>query len=272
MLRLTTNSLPPILSVQDLNHHANYEHLSCVASLLSGLAKYRDAFVIDVIDSLLENIQVTLERNDFREMPLRVRQVKLVGELYNYRLVDSVLVFDSLYQCAGFIGFGGPSSFRASQHITAGELWVVEGWQMKAHKLVERVRGLLFQLQATVGSERWRWALCQAVLFFHFAPAESQGLAMRKGGLGSITEENEATKNITFVRRIFAPGYSQVYSLPAVLVFQFHRLRLNWPLQLIDGCWSPCADGVTPPHLVCRTLDAAWQPLRPAIHAIAAVA
>ncbi|CAK8987275.1 Regulator of nonsense transcripts UPF2 (Nonsense mRNA reducing factor UPF2) (Up-frameshift suppressor 2 homolog) (AtUpf2) [Durusdinium trenchii] len=101
MLRLTTNSLPPILSVQDLNHHANYEHLSCVASLLSGLAKYRDAFVIDVIDSLLENIQVTLERNDFREMPLRVRQVKLVGELYNYRLVDSVLVFDSLYQCAG---------------------------------------------------------------------------------------------------------------------------------------------------------------------------
>ncbi|CAJ1376709.1 unnamed protein product [Effrenium voratum] len=106
----------------DLNHHANYENLSCVASLLSGLAKYRDAFVIDVIDSLLENIQVTIERNDFREMPLRVRQVKLVGELYNYRLVDSVLVFDSLYQ---FIGFGGPTAFRAGQHITA-------------HKLVER--------------------------------------------------------------------------------------------------------------------------------------
>ena len=102
-----------------MNHHANYENLSCVASLLSGLAKYRDSFVIDVIDSLLENIQdrptkhgefggvftafhailqVTLERNDFREMPLRVRQIKLVGELYNYRLVDSVLVFDSLYQ------------------------------------------------------------------------------------------------------------------------------------------------------------------------------
>lgn len=123
----------------DLNHHANYENLSCVASLLSGLAKYRDAFVIDVIDSLLENIQVTLERNDFREMPLRVRQVKLVGELYNYRLVDSVLVFDCLYQ---FIGFGGPTSHRAGQFITA-------------HKLVEK------------------------------------GLVMRKGGLGSITEEAE---------------------------------------------------------------------------------
>lgn len=33
-----------------------------------------------------------------------VRQVKLVGELYNYRLVDSVLVFDSLYQHLGDSG------------------------------------------------------------------------------------------------------------------------------------------------------------------------
>eukprot|EP00930_Biecheleria_cincta_P042854 TRINITY_DN29491_c0_g1_i1.p1 TRINITY_DN29491_c0_g1~~TRINITY_DN29491_c0_g1_i1.p1 ORF type:complete len:1230 (-),score=316.57 TRINITY_DN29491_c0_g1_i1:446-4135(-) len=124
-------------SLLDLNHHANYENLSCVASLLSGLAKYRDGFVIDVIDSLFENIQVTLERNDFREMPLRVRQTKLLGELYNYRLIDSGLVFDSLYQ---FIGFGGPTAHMAS-HITT------------AHKILERA------------------------------------LAIRKGGLTSISEE-----------------------------------------------------------------------------------
>jgi len=153
----------------DLNYHANYENLSCVASLLSGLAKYRDAFVIDVIDSLLENIQVTLERNDFREMPLRVRQVKLVGELYNYRLVDSVLVFDSLYQ---FIGFGGPSSYRASQFITA-------------HKLVER------------------------------------GLAMRKGGLGSITEENEDTEDGTQLPEILADPQH-----PIEAPWDFFRIKL----------------------------------------------
>jgi len=153
----------------DLNYHANYENLACVASLLSGLAKYRDAFVIDVIDSLLENIQVTLERNDFREMPLRVRQVKLVGELYNYRLVDSVLVFDSLYQ---FIGFGGPSSYRASQFITA-------------HKLVER------------------------------------GLAMRKGGLGSITEENEDTEDGTQLPEILADPQH-----PIEAPWDFFRIKL----------------------------------------------
>mmetsp|Transcript_919 Transcript_919/g.2150 ORF Transcript_919/g.2150 Transcript_919/m.2150 type:complete len:1199 (-) Transcript_919:249-3845(-) len=146
----------------DLNHHANYENLSCVASLLSGLAKYRDAFVIDVIDSLLENIQVTLERNDFREMPLRVRQVKLVGELYNYRLVDSVLVFDCLYQ---FIGFGGPTSHRAGQFITA-------------HKLVEK------------------------------------GLAMRKGGLGSISEEAEDNEDAG--------------QLPEILADPQHPLEAPW--------------------------------------------
>ncbi|CAE8587647.1 unnamed protein product, partial [Polarella glacialis] len=99
----------------DLNHHANYESLYQVASLLSGLAKYRDAFVIEVVDALFENIQVTIERNDFREMPLRVRQVKLLGELYNYRLVDSGLIFDSLYQ---FIGLGGPSIHKASHAMT----------------------------------------------------------------------------------------------------------------------------------------------------------
>lgn len=153
----------------DLNHHANYENLSCVASLLSGLAKYRDAFVIDVIDSLLENIQVTLERNDFREMPLRVRQVKLVGELYNYRLVDSVLIFDSLYQ---FIGFGGPSSYRASQFITA-------------HKLVER------------------------------------GLAMRKGGLGSITEEQEDAEDGSQLPELLADPQH-----PIEAPWDFFRIKL----------------------------------------------
>jgi len=106
----------------DLNMHANFEGLNLIASLMSRLAKYRDAFVIDVIDSLFENVQATIERNDFREMPLRVRQVKLLGELYNYRLMDSNLVFDTMYM---LIGFGGPTTHRAGQTATA-------------HKILER--------------------------------------------------------------------------------------------------------------------------------------
>eukprot|EP00927_Polykrikos_kofoidii_P066230 TRINITY_DN61869_c0_g1_i1.p1 TRINITY_DN61869_c0_g1~~TRINITY_DN61869_c0_g1_i1.p1 ORF type:complete len:1314 (+),score=281.66 TRINITY_DN61869_c0_g1_i1:502-3942(+) len=108
--------------ILELNLHANYETIYHIASLLSGLAKYRDAFVIDVIDSLFENIQTSIERNDFREAPLRVRQIKLLGELYNYRLVDSSVVFDMMYH---LIGFGGPTMHRAGQAVTA-------------HKVLER--------------------------------------------------------------------------------------------------------------------------------------
>lgn len=113
-------------SILELNLHANYESIYLIASLLSGLAKYRDTFVIDVIDALMESIQSTCERNDFREMPLRVRQAKLIGELYNYRLVDSNLVFDTMYH---YIGFGGPTTARAG-HVTT------------VHKVLERCLAL----------------------------------------------------------------------------------------------------------------------------------
>lgn len=108
--------------ILELNLHCGYENIYQLASLLSGLAKYRDAFVIDVIDSLFENIQTSIERNDFREAPVRVRQVKLLGELYNYRLVDSNIVFDCMYH---LVGFGGPTMHRAGNMVTA-------------HKVLER--------------------------------------------------------------------------------------------------------------------------------------
>jgi len=53
-------------------------------------------------------------------MPLRVRQVKLLGELYNYRLVDSQLIFDALYQ---FIGFSGATAFRCGHATTAHKIY-----------------------------------------------------------------------------------------------------------------------------------------------------
>ncbi|CEM11495.1 unnamed protein product [Vitrella brassicaformis CCMP3155] len=105
--------------ILDLGMNVNYESIHQLACLLAGLARYRDAFVIDVIDQLTEDIQVGMERNDFRELPSRVRQVKLLGELYNYRLADSSVIFDTLYH---LIGFGGPSSHHVGQLIAAHKL------------------------------------------------------------------------------------------------------------------------------------------------------
>ncbi|CAD7941997.1 unnamed protein product [Amoebophrya sp. A120] len=98
----------------DLNLHADYEHLWCVAHFLKDLSEYREDFTLDCVDTLLEEIQLGLEKADFRDQPLRTRQLKLLGEFYAFRLVDSQVVFDVLYQ---LIGWGGATSYRAS-HLT----------------------------------------------------------------------------------------------------------------------------------------------------------
>lgn len=123
--------------ILELNLHANYESIYLLASLLSGLAKYRSTFVIETIDALFESVQTTIERNDFREMPLRVRQAKLIGELYNYRLIDSNLVFDTMYH---FIGFGGPTSHRAG-HVST------------VHRVLERLLAMRRGGLGSIGEE-----------------------------------------------------------------------------------------------------------------------
>ena len=61
--------------------------------------------------------QVFLGAPSFTMVVVQVRQVKLVGELYNYRLVDSVLVFDSLYQW-GFPGRTTAPSIQFMLHAS----------------------------------------------------------------------------------------------------------------------------------------------------------
>jgi len=44
--------------ILDLQLHVDYEHLYCIASLLSGLMSFRSDFVYECVDTLLERIQV----------------------------------------------------------------------------------------------------------------------------------------------------------------------------------------------------------------------
>ena len=59
-----------------------------------------------VIDNLLENVTVGLEQNDFKFNQRRLAEVKYLGELYNYKMVDSPVIFDTLYR---IVTFGHPS-------------------------------------------------------------------------------------------------------------------------------------------------------------------
>ncbi len=50
---------------------------------------------------------IGLEQNDFKFNQRRIAEVKYLGELYNYRMVDHPVIFDTLYRIMTF-GHGGP--------------------------------------------------------------------------------------------------------------------------------------------------------------------
>ena len=79
-----------------------YNNIHLLAVILSVLHRYHSKFTISVIDDVLESITRNLEINDVRFNQRRVAQVKYLGELYVYRMVDSTLVFDTMYKILTF--------------------------------------------------------------------------------------------------------------------------------------------------------------------------
>lgn len=70
------------------------------------------------IDNLLERITLGLEQNDFKYNQRRLTEAKYLGELYNYKMIDSPVVFDVLYR---IVGFGhGEFRYRLEHRLTNG--------------------------------------------------------------------------------------------------------------------------------------------------------
>ncbi|KAH9222139.1 armadillo-type protein [Leptodontidium sp. 2 PMI_412] len=84
-----------------------YGNIHLLAILASALYRYYQDFVITVIDNVMESIVLGLEQNDFKFNQRRIAEVKYLGELYNYRMVDHPVIFDTLYRILTF-GHGGP--------------------------------------------------------------------------------------------------------------------------------------------------------------------
>ena len=84
-----------------------FSNIHLLAVLLQALSRYHQAFAITVIDNVLENITLGLEQNDFKFNQRRVAEVKYLGELYNYKMVDSTVIFDTLYRIVTFGHEGG---------------------------------------------------------------------------------------------------------------------------------------------------------------------
>ena len=79
-----------------------FNNIHILAILVGALSKYHNEFSIAVVDDVLEQIEVGLEQNNFKHNQRRIAQVKYLGELYNYKMVDSRVIFESLYRLTSF--------------------------------------------------------------------------------------------------------------------------------------------------------------------------
>ncbi|KAK5175510.1 mRNA decay protein [Saxophila tyrrhenica] len=79
-----------------------FANIHLLAIILGALYRFHFDFTSSVLDDLLERITVGLEVNDFRYNQRRIAEVKYLGELYIYRLVDSTVIFDTLYKLLNF--------------------------------------------------------------------------------------------------------------------------------------------------------------------------
>jgi len=59
-----------------------------------------------VIDDLLEHITLGLENNDFAFNQSRLAEIRYLAELYVYRMVDSSIIFDTMFKILSF-GYEG---------------------------------------------------------------------------------------------------------------------------------------------------------------------
>ncbi|KAG5983843.1 hypothetical protein E4U55_006993 [Claviceps digitariae] len=84
-----------------------YGNIHLLAILLSALYRYHPGFVVKVIDNIIESVSLGLEQNDFRFCQRRIAEVKYLGELYNYRMLEHPVIFDTMYKILTF-GYGGP--------------------------------------------------------------------------------------------------------------------------------------------------------------------
>ncbi|KAI6125708.1 ARM repeat-containing protein [Pisolithus croceorrhizus] len=82
-----------------------YSNIGLLAMLTYDLQRYYPSFTVAVVDQVVEDIRRGLEVNLYSVNQQRVATVKYLGELYIYRVVNSSLIFDTLWL---LVTFGHP--------------------------------------------------------------------------------------------------------------------------------------------------------------------
>uniref|UniRef100_A0A1B6CUR7 Regulator of nonsense transcripts 2 n=1 Tax=Clastoptera arizonana TaxID=38151 RepID=A0A1B6CUR7_9HEMI len=77
--------------------NVKYYHIKTLANLLAGLVDHQEFVGAQVVDGVLEDIRLGIEINLLKMNQRRVAMVKYLGELYNYRMVESSDIFKVFY-------------------------------------------------------------------------------------------------------------------------------------------------------------------------------
>ncbi|XP_046666616.1 regulator of nonsense transcripts 2-like [Homalodisca vitripennis] len=79
-----------------------YSRIRALASVVSMLTDYQEEGVCCVVDGVLEDIRLGMEVNKASMNQRRVAMIKYLGELYNYRLLDTADILRVLYSMLSF--------------------------------------------------------------------------------------------------------------------------------------------------------------------------
>ena len=83
-----------------------FSNIHLITFILSELCRFYPEIGISVVDNTLEEIRVGLEMNIFKQNQKRIACAKYLGEMYNFQVVDSSVVFDTLFL---ILRFGYPN-------------------------------------------------------------------------------------------------------------------------------------------------------------------
>ncbi|PSN43999.1 Regulator of nonsense transcripts 2 [Blattella germanica] len=101
-------------------HNVKYYNIRCLASLLAGLVTHQETVGTHVVDGVMEDIRLGMEVNLPKYSQRRVAMIKYLGELYNYRLVESSDIFKVLYSLISFgvtMNPAAPSILDPPEHL-----------------------------------------------------------------------------------------------------------------------------------------------------------
>ncbi|KAK6196838.1 hypothetical protein LQW54_011153 [Pestalotiopsis sp. IQ-011] len=85
-----------------------YGSIHILAILLSAVYRYHPGFVLMIIDNVLDSVMLGLEHNDFKYNQKRIAEIKYLSELYNYRMLEHPVIFDTMYKITTFGHNGAP--------------------------------------------------------------------------------------------------------------------------------------------------------------------